>query len=61
MPEILDNRMFNTQPNTLIYGGRYDRMMDAFGGKGFFVEDPKNLKGALNEAMNFRGRRSSTS
>jgi hypothetical protein len=25
-------------------------MMDAFGGKGF----PKNLKGALDETMNFR-------
>ena len=25
------------------------------GGKGFFVEDPKNLKGALAEAMNHRG------
>jgi 2-hydroxyacyl-CoA lyase 1 len=30
-------------------------MMDAFGGKGFFVEDPKDLKGALDEAMNHRG------
>ena len=25
--------MFNMKPNTLIYGARYDRMMDAFGGK----------------------------
>ena len=30
-------------------------MMEAFGGKGFFVEDAKNLRGALDEAMNFRG------
>jgi thiamine pyrophosphate-dependent acetolactate synthase large subunit-like protein len=30
-------------------------MMEAFGGKGFFVEDPKDLKGALDEAMNHRG------
>jgi thiamine pyrophosphate-dependent acetolactate synthase large subunit-like protein len=30
-------------------------MMEAFGGMGFFVEDPKNLKGALAEAMNHRG------
>ena len=30
-------------------------MMEAFGRKGFFVEDPKNLKGALSEAMNHRG------
>jgi thiamine pyrophosphate-dependent acetolactate synthase large subunit-like protein len=24
-------------------------IMEAFGGKGFFVEDPKDLKGALAE------------
>ena len=30
-------------------------MMKAFGSKGFFVEDPKNLKGAVDEPMNFRG------
>jgi 2-hydroxyacyl-CoA lyase 1 len=29
--------------------------MEAFGGKGFFVEDPKDLRGALDEAMRFRG------
>ena len=29
--------------------------MDAFGGKGFFVEDPKDLRGALDGAMSFRG------
>jgi 2-hydroxyacyl-CoA lyase 1 len=23
--------------------------------RGFYVEDPKDLKGALDEAMNFRG------
>jgi hypothetical protein len=55
MPEIPDNPMFNMKPNSLIYGARYDRMMEAFGGKGFFVEDPKDLKGALDEAMNHRG------
>jgi 2-hydroxyacyl-CoA lyase 1 len=55
MPEIPDNPMFNMKPNSLIYGARYDRMMEAFGGKGFFVEDPKDLKGALAEAMNHRG------
>jgi 2-hydroxyacyl-CoA lyase 1 len=49
------NPMFNMKPNSLIYGARYDRMMEAFGGKGFFVEDPKDLKGALAEAMNHRG------
>jgi len=55
MPEIPDNPMFNMKPNSLIYGAHYDRMMEAFGGKGFFVEDPKDLKGALDEAMNHRG------
>jgi 2-hydroxyacyl-CoA lyase 1 len=43
------------RPNTLIYGARYGRMIEAFGGKGFFVEDPKDLKGALAETMNCRG------
>ena len=41
MPEIPENPMFNMKPNSTIYGARYDRMMEAFGGKGFFVEDPK--------------------
>jgi thiamine pyrophosphate-dependent acetolactate synthase large subunit-like protein len=56
MPEIPANPMFDMKPNALIYGARYDRIMEAFGGKGFFVEDPKDLKGALDEAMNHRGR-----
>jgi 2-hydroxyacyl-CoA lyase 1 len=43
------------KPNWLIYGARYDRMLETFDSKGFFVEDPKNLPGALDEAMNFRG------
>ena len=55
MPEIPENPMFNMKPNSLIYGARYDRVMEAFGGKGFFVEDPKDIRGALDEAMNFRG------
>jgi thiamine pyrophosphate-dependent acetolactate synthase large subunit-like protein len=52
MPEIPENPMFNMKPNSLIYGALYDRMMEAFGG--IFVEDPKDLKGALDEAMNHR-------
>jgi 2-hydroxyacyl-CoA lyase 1 len=55
MPEIPENPMFNMKPNSLIYGARYDRMMEAFGGKGFFVENPKDIRGALDEAMNHRG------
>ena len=55
MPEIPENPMMNMKPNALIWGARYDKMMEAFGGKGFYVEDPKDLKGALAEAMNFKG------
>ena len=29
--------------------------MEALGGKGFFIEVPRDLHGALDEAMNFRG------
>ncbi len=55
MPEIPENPMLHMRPNTLIWGARYDKMMDAFGGKGFYVEDPRDLRGALDEAMNFPG------
>ncbi len=47
--------MFNSPRNALIYGARYDRVMESFGGKGFFVEDPKKIHGALDEAMKFPG------
>jgi 2-hydroxyacyl-CoA lyase 1 len=55
MPKIPENPMFNLKPNALIYGARYDRVMEAFGGKGFFVQDPKDIRGALDEAMKFDG------
>jgi 2-hydroxyacyl-CoA lyase len=55
MPEIPDNPLQNLKPNALIYGARYDKVMEAFGGKGFFVENPKDLKAALDAAMAFRG------
>jgi thiamine pyrophosphate-dependent acetolactate synthase large subunit-like protein len=47
--------MFNLKPNALIYGARYDKVMEAFGGKGLFVKDPKDLRAALDEAMAFPG------
>ncbi|HSS87107.1 MAG TPA: thiamine pyrophosphate-binding protein, partial [Reyranella sp.] len=34
-PQIPENPMFNQKPNALIWGARYDRVMEAFGGKGF--------------------------
>jgi 2-hydroxyacyl-CoA lyase 1 len=55
MPAIPENPMMNLKPNALIYGARYDRMMEAFGGKGFFVEDPKKIRGALDGAMEHPG------
>jgi 2-hydroxyacyl-CoA lyase 1 len=55
MPSIPENPMFNMKPNALIYGARYDRIMEELGGKGFFVEDPKDLRRALDEAMKFPG------
>ncbi|HUB44023.1 MAG TPA: thiamine pyrophosphate-binding protein [Acetobacteraceae bacterium] len=53
--DIPNDPMLKMKPNSLIYGARYDLMMEAFGGKGFYVEDPKHLRGALDEAMNFKG------
>jgi 2-hydroxyacyl-CoA lyase 1 len=41
--------------NLLTVGCRYDKMMEAFGGKGYFVTDPKDLKAALDGAMKFNG------
>jgi len=55
MPEIPDDPMMNLKPNALIYGARYDKMMEAFGGFGAFVKDPKDIKKALDEAMKFPG------
>jgi len=33
--------------------GGVGRPSSSFGGKGFFIEEPKDLKGALQEAMDF--------
>jgi len=49
------NPLKEMRPNALIYGARYDKMMEAFGGKGWFIENPKDLKSALQEAMAFKG------
>jgi 2-hydroxyacyl-CoA lyase 1 len=38
-------------PFALTPGARYDGMMEALGGKGFYVEDPADLRPALDEAM----------
>ena len=35
----------------LIYGAHYEGMMDALGGKGYYVTDPADLRSTLDEAM----------
>ena len=52
--KLPDDR-FTAPPRVLTIGSGYERMMEAFGGKGFYVEDPKKLRGALKEAMAFPG------
>ena len=42
-------------PHAVIYGARYDLMMQAFGGYGAFVEEPADLRATLDEAMAFDG------
>jgi NAD(P)-dependent dehydrogenase (short-subunit alcohol dehydrogenase family) len=49
-----DKPLQNLKPNALIYGARYDKVMEAFGGKGFFVENPKDLRAALDAAWRSR-------
>src|SRR5580692_8520914 len=55
MEEIPNDPMLKMRPNSLIWGARYDLMMQAFGGHGAYVEDPKDLRGALDEAMRTPG------
>ena len=42
-------------PGILTYGAHYEGMMEALGGKGYYVEDPKDLRAALDDAMAFDG------
>ena len=39
----------------LTYGAHYEGMLEALDGKGFYVEDPADLRGVLDEAMAFDG------
>jgi 2-hydroxyacyl-CoA lyase 1 len=53
--EALPEDRFQSPARVLTVGARYDLMMEAFGGKGFYVEDPSELKGALEAARKFDG------
>ena len=46
---------FDNPAGVLIYGARYDRMMEAFGGFGAYVEDPADLASTLEAATAFDG------
>ena len=46
---------FDNPAGVLIYGARYDKMMEAFGGFGAFIEDPADLPAALDAATAFDG------
>ncbi|HET8997021.1 MAG TPA: thiamine pyrophosphate-binding protein [Acetobacteraceae bacterium] len=42
-------------PRVMAIGSGYEKIMDAFGGKGFYVDDPKDLRAALDAAMAYDG------
>ncbi len=42
-------------PGNLTYGAHYEGMLEALGGKGYYVEDPKDLRKALDDAMAYNG------
>ena len=46
---------FDNPAGVLTYGARYDKMMEAFGGYGAFIEDPADLPAALDAATAFDG------
>ena len=48
VPEFAEGEQI--PPFALSIGARYDKMMEAFGGKGFYLEDPAELAGALEAA-----------
>jgi 2-hydroxyacyl-CoA lyase 1 len=55
IPEFPQDPLQQLTPRALIHGARYDKVMEAFGGRGFYVEDPKDLRVALDAAMAFKG------
>jgi thiamine pyrophosphate-dependent acetolactate synthase large subunit-like protein len=38
-------------PTALLPGARYEKVMEAFGGLGFYAERPEELRAALREAL----------
>src|SRR5690606_18524379 len=48
-PDVLDPA--NVPPSAYTPQARYDKVIEAFGGKGYFVTTPDELTAALDEAM----------
>ena len=42
-------------PNVLMPGARYEKVIEAFGGKGWYCTDPAQIQGALDEAAAWGG------
>ena len=42
-------------PRVMAIGSGYEKIMEAFGGKGWYVDDPKDLRKALDEAIAYPG------
>lgn len=41
-------------PTSFVPGARYDLVMEAFGGKGYLVQNPDELEAALKESLSAR-------
>ena len=44
--------IFSIPPSCLTAGAHYERMVEAFGGKGYFVRTAEQLKSSLTTALN---------
>ena len=47
----LPNDRMTIPPRVMSIGSGYEKLMEAFGGRGWYVEDPKQLRKALDEMM----------
>lgn len=50
-PESLQRSDWNLPVNGYTPNARYEKLVEAFGGKGYYVERPEDLRSALDEAM----------
>jgi 2-hydroxyacyl-CoA lyase 1 len=47
----LPNDRLTIPPRVMSIGSGYEKLMEAFGGRGWYIEDPKDLRKALDELM----------